>query len=278
MKYSELNSGTSLRVNTTTFAVFLSLCSNNTGAGIVAQFSGNLQLINTLFINNVNQQEPDPDVNETTIEALYNSITRGGAFTYFNQDSSDLEITIRNCTFISNSPSPNDKLNSRPILFKAHGHGGGVLLRLANIVNSRVTIEDCTFEDNKAEVDGGAIYLSISRQLSSNRFIFRNNNFINNNVSQASGGAISINSFNFTYNNTMLVEGCNFSRNIGNAGGAFSLALYDSDSESTERPDFVNFTRCIFERNFARNEGTAVGLFSLVHVDQVGFPVTFEDW
>ena len=245
---------------------------------MVAQFSGHVRLTNTHFLDNVNLQEPLPDVNETSIEELYNSITRGGSFTFFNEDSNDVEIIIENCTFVSNVPSRNDINNSRPVLLKAHGHGGGVLIRLANVHNSHVTIENCSFDSNQAEVDGGAVYLSLSRQLSSNTFTFRNNNFTNNVVQLASGGAISVNSFNFTSNNTILVEDCLFQGNGGNAGGAFSLALYDSDSNSTEHPDVVNFTRCIFRSNTAHNEGTAVGLFSLVHVDQVGFPISFENW
>ena len=47
---------------------------------------------------------------------------------------------------------------------------------------------------------------------------------------------------------------------------------------SSRNPDSVNFTNCNFIDNAAQNEGTAVGLFSLVHVDQVGFPVAFENW
>ena len=91
-------------------------------------------------------------------------------------------------------------------------------------------------------------------------------------------GAVSINSFRISYNNTILIEDCHFVGNVGNAGGAFSVALYDSDTSSYDSPDRMNFTNYSFIDNAADNEGTAVGLFSLVHVDQVGFPVSFEDW
>ena len=97
-------------------------------------------------------------------------------------------------------------------------------------------------------------------------------------VEEASGGAVSINSFQISFNNTVIVQNCNFVRNSGNAGGAFSIALYDSNINSSQNPDSVNFTECSFTDNTAKNEGTAVGLFSLVHVDQVGFPVGFENW
>ena len=89
---------------------------------------------------------------------------------------------------------------------------------------------------------------------------------------------MSINSFQISFNNTILVRNCDFVKNGGNAGGAFSIALYDSNINSSRNPDGVNFTDCDFIDNLAENEGTAVGLFSLVHVDQVGFPVGFQDW
>ena len=122
------------------------------------------------------------------------------------------------------------------------------------------------------------MYLSLSEGVRSGNFTMQRNNFIGNRVVEASGGAVSINSFNFTYDNRISVEDCLFRQNHGNAGGAFSVALYDSNLVSTQLPDSVMFTSCDFTDNTANNEGTAVGLFSLVHVDQVGFPVSFENW
>ena len=226
---------------------------------------------------NVNQRQAEPDVNETSIEDLYNSIPTGGGFTFFGRGE-QTDILIQNCTFSANAANKNDPNNSRPVLLKANGHGGAILIRLAGVNDSQILVTNCTFEDNTAQVDGAGIYVSLSESLSSNTIIFRNNSFHNNRVEMASGGAVSVNSFNFTYNNTVIVENCNFTGNHGNAGGAFSVALYDSNLQSTQLPDRVNFTNCGFYDNTASNEGTAVGLFSLVHVDKVGFPVSFEDW
>lgn len=242
------------------------------------QFSSGVALRNCLFLNNENDNIAKPDVNETTIDELFRAITTGGVFTFFARNAKFIEVSITNCTFRSNSGNRNNVNNSRPVLLKSNGHGGAVLFRLANIQNSTFRIEGCVFESNRAEVDGGAVFISISREFSSNRISFRDNTFVNNLVETASGGAISINSFNYTFDNTINIENCNFINNSGNAGGAVSVALYDSNINSTELPDTVNIVRCNFSNNFALNEGTAVGLFSLVHVDQVGFPVTFEDW
>ena len=216
-------------------------------------------------------------MSETTIEELYDSITTAGGFTFFSRDR-PANIVIENCNFINNSANRNDEGNSRPVLLKANGHGGAVLIRLANVQDSEISITNSVFRNNHAQVDGGAIYLSLSEGVATNRILLVENEFTENVVEEASGGAVSINSFTISFNNTILVEECNFTGNVGNAGGAFSIALYDSDINSTRSPDVVNFTNCSFVDNAAENEGTAVGLFSLVHVDQVGFPVGFENW
>ena len=120
--------------------------------------------------------------------------------------------------------------------------------------------------------------MTLSERVSASTMTLARNKFTYNIVEEASGGAVSINSFNISYNNIIKVDKCYFEGNAGNAGGAFSVALYDSDIDSSSNPDSVTFTDCQFVSNEAENEGTAVGLFSLVHVDQVGFPVGFEDW
>ena len=242
------------------------------------QQSTGVEIRNSLFVNNDNQARAEPDVNETTIEELFRTITTGGAFTFFSRNMDFVDVTITNCIFRSNSGNRNNVNNTRPVLLKANGHGGAVLIRLANVQNSSFRIEDCVFENNSAEVDGGAVFVSISQEVSSNQFVLMNNTFTNNRVETASGGAVSINSFNITFNNNITIADCEFINNTGNAGGAVSVALYDSNLNSTTFPDAVNFVRCRFINNSAFNEGTAVGLFSLVHVDQVGFPVGFVNW
>ena len=241
------------------------------------QFSTGINVFNTDFVLNNNSMVAKPDEAETNIRDLYEEVSTSGGFTFFSQGL-DVEILIQNCRFISNSANRNDPNNSRPVLLKENGHGGAILLRLSNIENANVTISDCVFTNNSAQVDGGAIYIYLSDGTSFSNFVLRNNNFTGNTVEEASGGAVSINSFSFTYKNSILVEDCSFLENSGNAGGAFSVALYNSNVNSTRNPDMVNFTRCMFIGNSAENEGTAVGLFSLVHVDQIGFPVSFTNW
>lgn len=230
-----------------------------------------------MFENNTNLAVVEADSGSAADVDIYDIISTSGGLTLFTQDL-PTDIVIQNCSFLSNVGNVNPPNSTRPVLLKASGHGGAILVRLVGSQGSRVEVNGCTFANNSAEVDGGAVYISLSENASGNLVLFSDTNFTGNTVQSASGGAVSINSFNFTHNNTMLLEGCRFSSNSADSGGAVSLALYNSNLDSTQDPDSLMFRGCSFAGNRAQNEGTAVGLFSLVHVDQVGFPVEFRDW
>ena len=248
----------------------------NIGAPLEVRFTSSITLRNTLFVGNRNMYPAPYDQNETTVDQLYQTIITGGGFTFFTR-TIPATILISNCTFLDNQAGHNLANSTRPVLLKANGHGGGVILRLANTSNSSVVIENSRFDSNLAEVDGGGVYVSLSQGASYNRLVMINNTFVNNVVQNASGGAVSVNSFLISFNNTLMVINNLFVNNTANAGGAFSVALYDSDLSSTQHPDNITFYNCSFISNSANSEGTAVGLFSLVHVDQIGFPITFID-
>lgn len=172
----------------------------------------------------------------------------------------------------------NDANNSRPVLLKANGHGGALLIRLTQVEDAIITITNSRFLNNQAEVDGGGVYFSLSEDYSSSIITLVNTHFLNNVVRESSGGAVSLNLFRFSFNNSFLIQNCTFEGNGANAGGAFSIALYDTGTDSIPYPDSASFENCHFTSNWASNEGTAVGLFALVHVDEVGFPVNFTNW
>lgn len=238
-------------------------------------FSTGIRLLGSTFLENRNLAEVVVDDENTTLSGLSEVISTAGALTLLASDQ-PINAVIQNCTFSSNVANINPPNNARPVLLKANGHGGAVLMRFVGSCDSSVEISGCVFESNVAEVDGGGLYISLSEHASRNSITLRDTNFTSNAVMEASGGAISINSFNFTFNNSLLVERCHFTSNSGDSGGAVGVALYNVNS--TQSPDVLTFRESHFMGNRANNEGTAVGLFSLVHVDQVGFPVYFEDW
>ena len=250
---------------------------DNTGAPLRVQFVPSIILRGTSFLNNFNQDPAKIDTKNTTISELYDSITTAGGFTYFSQDT-NVYIEVDKCSFSNNSAGLNDVNNTRPVLLKANGHGGGLLIRLARIKKAIISISHSNFSGNKAEVDGGAVYFSFSEGFAESMITLHNNNFLNNQVEVSSGGAVSLNLFRNTHNNTYIIRDCIFDNNRANTGGGFGIALYDTGNDSIAFPDTTCFEKCIFTSNQASNEGSAVGLFALVHVDEVGFPVTFIDW
>jgi hypothetical protein len=249
----------------------------NTGSPLRILFSTGIILLGSMFVENRNLAMAAVDDESTTLIGLSNVISSGGALTLLAQGQ-PIEVSIQNCTFSSNMANWNAPNDTRPVLLKANGHGGAVLMRLVGSHDSHVEISGCVFDGNSAQVDGGGLYISMSEESSENSITVRDTNFTSNAVMEASGGAVSITSFNITFNNSLSVQRCTFYNNSGDSGGAVGVALYNSNLNSTQSLDNLTFSGCHFTENQARNEGTAVGLFSLVHVDQVGFPVYFQDW
>lgn len=237
-----------------------------------------ITLLRTSFLHNQNQIPASADTENTTINRLYVTITTSGAFTYYSRGVEDANIVIENCTFYNNSAGRNNINNTRPVLLKANGHGGAVLVRLAKINAASISISNSKFETNFAEVDGGAVYFSLSENFSSSSVSIRNCQFVNNTALESSGGGISLNSYSGSFNNSFIIQDCEFEQNKANSGGALGVALYDTTIDSFDLPDSASLENCSFYSNVAMNEGTAVGLFSLVHVDESGFPVSFTNW
>ena len=229
---------------------------------------------NTTFEHNSDEVMPIPD---TRIDDLYKTQETGGGINII-AGMHTIDVIIDNCTFRDNTASRNLPNDTHPVLLKQNGHGGALLLRLIGTYNGNLIVNNTQFINNKAQVDGGSIYITYSDNADNNTFYFNGCTFSGNSVDEAAGGAISVNSYNFTYNNSFLISNCIFEGNRASAAGSVSMSLYDSNIDTTERPDRLGFNKCRFIGNIAANEGTAVGLFSLVHVDQVGFLVNFTDW
>ena len=197
-----------------------STCRNNIGPPLQVRFTTSITLVDTQFINNRNMYPASYDYNVVSLEGLttsINTVTTGGGLTLYSSTVST-NVLISNCTFINNQAGYNLPNTTRPVLFKQNGHGGALLIRLAGTQNSAVVIENCVFTLNSAELDGGAIYISLSENASANRIIISNNSFTNNTVMAASGGAVNLASYFISYNNFIMVNDCLFINNSGNSG------------------------------------------------------------
>lgn len=187
-------------------------------------------------------------------------------------------VVIKDCLFHNNTASHNHDDDMSQLRFKPHGRGSAILIQIIGAFNSSIDISKCTFSDNHAQVEGAAVYISLSKNSSLNHILIRGSIFTKNKSTLGAGGAIGLNSFQFTFSNRIYIENSVFSENMADSGGAVSFSLYDSNEISILQPDMLHFHNCSFKENIAVHEGTAVGLFSLVHVDDVGFPVHFTDW
>ena len=185
---------------------------------------------------------------------------------------------IEDCTFHNNSAGKNNVNNTRPVLLKANGHGGAVLIRLAKVQGATISVSNSRFVSNFAEVDGGAVYLSLSENCSSGSVSITHCQFVNNTALESSGGAISFNFYRGSFNNSFIIQDSEFSRNWADSGGAIGTVLYDPTIDGIDQPDSASLKNCSFYGNVGEKEGTAVGLFSLVHVDESGFPFSFTNW
>ena len=250
----------------------------NYGAPLWTQFVTSIVLRRTDFLHNHNHIPASDDTDSTTINRLFSTVTTSGAFTFYSRGVENADIVIENCTFYNNSAGRNNLNNTRPVLLKAKGHGGGVLVRLANIQQATISISNSHFENNFAEIDGGAVYFSFSENFSSSSISISDSRFVNNTVLESSGGAVSLNSYSGSFNNSFSFQDCEFVQNQANSGGAIGVALYDTSINGIDLPDSASVENCVFNGNIAHKEGTAVGLFALVHVDETGFPVSFTNW
>lgn len=247
------------------------------GSAFQCRLSSDVRVLSTVFVNNTNERDRSVDfMNDTVdIDVLYQRILVGGALTFFSLNRTGAHLTVNDCLFEDNIANRNEN-NTRPVLLRENGHGGAVLIRLAGVSNSNVVINNSRFLHNVAQVDGAGVYLSLSSNATNNTIEFSHLVFHNNTVQEAGGGGISVNSFEVSVSNQIIISDSVFTNNNASAGGALSLVLYQGDHE--DDPDNLTFRNCTFRNNTAENDGTAVGLFSLLHVDEIGFPVWFEDW
>ena len=174
-----------------------------------------------------------------------NSADFGGALT------AHCSGTIKNCTFISNSANDyggaitnSEEINSMNLKIidckfdsNTAPYGGA-----AKLAGYSVTVEDCSFDNNNASIDGGALYI-ITHTLD----VF-DSNFTQNNAYH-NGGAIYVNGESTT------VQGSKFTSNEAIANpmvndDGLGGAIYINGSSD-------NVKNNIFEYNVARN-GSAI--------------------
>ena len=156
--------------------------------------------------------------------SVFSNCTSGALLITFGQPM------ISNCTFSNN-------INQR-MLGDTDGHGG--VIHFVSV--TRATINQCTFENNRAMLTSGAIYFTGGLSVS----VIRNSYFFNNSAIEWSGGAV------YSFDGSLIIEDSSFiNNNAGDHGGALYLL---------GQANIFSIERCTFLNNAARFEGGAVSL------------------
>jgi len=130
------------------------------------------------------------------------------------------------------------------------GTGGAVAVSTFFGIEAAMLFQNCRFENNAAEFQGGAVHTNNSAAPE-----YRNCEFVNNTAGGGFGGGGAIFQSGFTSTVTMIARDCSF---IGNActGGAAGAIDYQAVVQTPgPRAQLVN---CVFRDNQADGEGGAL--------------------
>lgn len=215
----------------------------------------------------------------------------GLALRYFQNNASHFSASVYNCSFMNGTTGRNlafetifstfsKGINSGLNQNQFPGRGGGMGVYI-NTVNSSVTVtvNNCLFKDNYAELFGGALYLYIGGGSGNHRILVEDTKFIGNSVA-GGGGAIQMalliqnldvpgSQFNYT--------NCTFISNSANYGGAVNaIQTYVFGSGN----NIVNMKRCNFLENFSTEKGSAISFASLLYPenDEEPYNYSITDW
>ena len=212
------------------------------------------------------------------------NVTSTGGISIFNENYTQ-NVLVVDSHFDNNIARNNSKDDDNliPSQLKRFGHGGGLSVRLVNSNNGSVCVMNSTFTNNIAEVEGGAITITIADSNCNN--ITLSDLTLNRNrcfIDKCTGGAVNIDLFAPAQQNKIIIVGCEFSYNSAapGSGGAVSIAASDKgfSEGGSDAYALVTIDSCNFKYNKAKFEGTAVGLFFLGRVNQAGFRILMKDW
>ncbi len=190
---------------------------NNWNSGIANYNPHNASFINCTFRDNYSIQQYSESVELNPGQYRY----AGGLNLLWNKQSiKQVNILVRNCTFINNTAgvNKNNENDTRPNLYIPRGHGGAILAAFNGTQNHNITIEDSLIMDNEAKFNGGGMFLSFYAGSNNNYIQIRNTKFLNNRCN-ITGGGISMYTFEVANQNFLRIENTEFYRNRALAGG-----------------------------------------------------------
>lgn len=206
--------------------------SSNQGTGaILLNIHGDVTIINSTF-----------EKNEPALVGQSSVANGGGLYIQLgshtvNQSKSQFmgKYIIQNCFFIRNNHSSQFLLKSSFDASSEHlGKGGGLFISINdNNKYHRLTISNCTFDENSA-LSGGGIFVQFWNSPQNNAVIIENSHFLKNKCQYAGGGA----------------------------GASYAFYKDIENDISTAAYNNITFMNCLFEDNFSLGSGGGMHLFS----------------
>ena len=268
--------------NSTNIILENNVYQNNTAPAVIAYLSSPLYILNSHFKDNIVGNVSN--VSCLTSSGLFyrDNVTSAGGISIFGENHTQ-EVLLFDCYFGNNFGRRNNESNSVPSQLKQFGHGGGLSVRLVNSDDGYVCVVNSSFNNNAAEVEGGAIIFTIADSDNNNitlsKVTFHKNYCC---TEKCTGGAVNVDLFAPAKQNRINFFECDFSHNNATlgSGGAISIAGSDKgfSDNGSDAYALVTIDSCNFKHNTAKFEGTAVGLFFLGRVNQAGFRIRMKDW
>ena len=235
----------------------------------------------TFSNNRIGRTSPYPGGGGFYVEFSYcapgdNNCTTDGSDITVNQNANYL---FSNCTFVYNKADSIDPTNASTFILPlgrnhiAFGRGGGLSIFFnGNASHNRVSITDCSFDNNRA-LWGGGLFVEFHDTAGDNLVSvggitgFVSNKCLSMNKSGTGGGGMRIGHYVYGESvgmNTVTLHGCNFVGNSALNGGGLSISPTLQDTK-LDQAAFVNISDCHFSSNIARL-GAAVEItrFSLI--------------
>lgn len=266
-----------LNVHFVSYIIYLSFYSNFNNSGLRLFNNFNITL-NYLTIMNCTHTTVNDFPENSALSVVYQSS---------GQNTSYLQII--NSQFHYNSIKIlQTKDASETIMGNSFPGRGGALGIFVNepIKDTAVEIliDGCTFTNNTADTNGGAVYM-ISHGLSSgHNFILTNSVFDRNYAAINGGGFVQSSTKTGNFSNDTIftpshyhIANCNFTQNSADFGGAVGLITALNKKRTM---DTVSIHNCIFDGNVANTIGAAIMFSSLTypHLPEQDFPINISNW
>ena len=174
---------------------------------------------------------------------------------------SNSEYIISGCQFIRNTAKNEISSEIYVLPLKlyhiAFGQGGGLSVFFkGNASNNHITIEKCSFSNNRA-VYGGGIYLDLQDSSYNNSIVVTGGNVFSSNTVQQSGGGAYFSYFfhpnsGHVLGNSFLLENASFNDNYALNGGAMFYIATRQASISDSSANTLALVNCNYSNNIAR--------------------------